>query len=300
MCSSDLIELIKRVLSVFVCLMLLGAIAYAQPENTEDAFTFSDPQGDAFGSGSFTYPGDQSFPKELPAMLDLVEFRVVNTDTATRFEFQFAQPPNLVQPWGGEGYNFHRIDLYISSGGKGSTSTFRPGAQVRFREPWQVNLRIRDWQGAYLLDWKDDPEDNQAGVWQGGTEDFKVFVQGNSIVAEIGHSILGPAKENWRYYVLVGLQDAYGLDHFRKIADEQGPWTGGGGSETEFSPNVYDILAEDAKSQKKQLDWSPGKLARLEPVGGKSGTLALRLVAIGAVVLMAIGMATLVWLFRKK
>jgi carbohydrate-binding DOMON domain-containing protein len=291
--------LLKKIVSVFIFIILLGALALAQSANTEEVFTFPDPQGDSFGPGSFTYPGDQSFPQELPNMIDLVEFRVVNTDTATRFEFEFAQPPNLVQPWGGAGYNFHRIDLYIASGGKGSKSTFRPGAQVRFREPWQVHLRIRDWQGAYLLHWEDDPEDNQAGIWQGGIEDFQVDVQGNSIVAEIGHSILGPAKANWRYYVLVGLQDAYGLDHWRKIAAEPGPWTGGGGSETEFSPNVYDILAADVKSQEKQLDWAPGKLATLKPVGEKSGT-GLRLVAIGAVVLMAVGMAILIWLFRKK
>lgn len=292
--------MLKKIVSVFIFIILLGALAFAESGKPEEVLTFTDPQGDSFGPGSFTFPGDQSFPQELPDMLDLVEFRVVNTDSATRFEFEFAQPPDLVQPWGGAGYNFHRIDLYIASGGKGSNSTFRPGAQVRFQEPWQVNLRIRDWQGAYLLHWEDDPEDNQAGIWQGGTEDFQVYVRGNSIVAEIGHSILGPAKGNWQYYVLIGLQDAYGLDHWRKIAAEQGPWTGGGGSETEFSPNVYDILAADAKSQAKQLGWAPGKLARLTPVGGKSGTLALRLVAIGAAVLMAIGMAILIWLFRKK
>lgn len=290
----------KKVVMVLLVLILLGGAAFAQPEETGQVFSQSDPQGDSFGPGKYTYPGDQSFPQELPAMLDLVEFRVVNTDKTTRFEFQFAQPPNLAQPWDGEGYNFHRIDLYIASGGKGSQTTFRPGAQVRFKEPWQINVRIRDWQGAYLLHWEDDPEDPQAGIWQGATEDFAVFVQGNNIVAEIGHSILEPAAASWKYYVLIGLQDAYGLDHYRKIAAEEGPWTGGGGSETEFSPNVYDILAGDAKAQKQQLDWEPGKLARLEPVGNSSGSLVARKLAIVAVVMVAAGVAALIWLFKKK
>lgn len=290
----------KRIVLALLVLMLLGGAAFAQPEEAGEVLSESDPQGDSFGPGKYTYPGDQSFPQELPDMLDLVEFRVVNKDKTTRFEFQFAQPPNLAQPWGGAGYNFHRIDLYIASGGKGSQATFRPGAQVQFKEPWQINLRIRDWQGAYLLHWEDDPEDPQAGIWQGETEDFAVFVQGNTIVAEIGHSILEPATSSWRYYVLIGLQDAYGLDHYRKIAAEEGPWTGGGGSETEFSPNVYDILAADANAQKKQLDWEPGKLARLEPVGRSAGSSFARKLAIGAVVLVAAGVAALIWLFKKK
>lgn len=290
----------KKLVLVLLVMILLGGAAFAQPEETGQIFSQSDPQGDSFGPGKYTYPGDQSFPQELPDMLDLVEFRVVNTDRTTRFEFQFTQPPNFVQPWGGEGYNFHRIDLYIASGGKGSQATFRPGAQVQFKEPWQISLRIRDWQGAYLLHWEDDPEDPQAGIWQGEAEDFNVFVQGNTIVAEIGHSILQPATASWRYYVLIGLQDAYGFDHYRKIAAEEGPWTGGGGSETEFSPNVYDILAADANAQKKQLDWEPGRLARLEPAGISAGVSVARKVAIGAVVLVAAGVAALIWLFKKK
>lgn len=289
----------KRIILLLLVLAFLGGIAGAQPEVSVEVFSMSDPQGDSFGPGGYSYPGDYSFPQELPDMLDLVGFRVINTENSTRYEFEFKQPPNLAQPWGGSGYNFHRLDLYIASGGKGAKTTFRPGAQVQFKEPWQVNLRIRDWQGAYLLYWEDDPGDSQAGIWQGETEEFSVQVQGNTIVAEIGHSILQAAEPGWRYYVLVGLQDAYGHDHYRKVAAEAGPWTGGGGSETEFSPNVYDLLAVDASAQKKQLSWEPGRLARLEPIGIKSGSLA-RYLLVGAAVLVAAGMAALVWLYRKK
>ena len=294
-------ELIKRMFLMGIVISLLGVgVSLAQSGENNQVFSMGDPRGDAFGPGYYTYPEDQSFPQELPDMLDLVEFRVLNTEGTTRFEFQFAQPPNLVQPWGGAGYNFHRIDLYITNGGKGSKETFRPGARVQFKEPWQVNLRIRDWQGAYLHFWEDAADNPQAGIWQGETDNFNVFVQGSAIVAEISHEILQPAEAIWGYYVLIGLQDAYGPDHYRKVAAEAGPWTGGGGSATEFNPNVYDILANDAKSQERQLDWSPGTLAKLTPAGKRSSGGSLRYLAVAAVVLAATGTAILLWLYRKK
>lgn len=290
----------KKVALVLLAFILLGGVAFAQPEETGLIFSLSDPLGDSFGPGNYTYPEDQSFPQELPDMLDLVEFRAINKDETTRFEFHFAQPPNFAQPWGGEGYNFHRIDLYIASGGKGSKTTFAPGAQVQFKELWQINLRIRDWQGAYLRHWQDDPSDPQAGIWQGDTGEFQVFVEGRAIVAELGRNILEPAAADWKYYVLIGLQDAYGLDHYRKVTAEGGPWTGGGGSETEFSPNVYDILTADAAEQGRQLDWSPGRLAKLDPVGNRSDNPVMRALLVAAVVMVAAGVAALIWLYRKK
>lgn len=294
-------KLARRI--VFTVLLILGlsvTTVAAQAPNAGTVFSFEDPLGDSYGPGNYTYPLDPSFPQELPDMLDLVEFRVINASETTRYEFRFAQVPNHVQPWGGAGYNFHRIDLYVVWGGNGSRDSFCFGPAVQFKEAWQVNLRIRDWQGAYLRHWDDNPGDGPGGTWQGEREDFHVFVEGNAIIAELSHDLLRPAEPGWKYYVLVGLQDAYGEDHYRKIGAEEGPWTGGGASETEYSPNLYDILAENMESQKTQLAWEPGRIANLVPVG-KSGVGSLtRYLAIGAVVLVSAGTAVLIWLFRKK
>jgi len=297
------IQMTKKMSLLLLVLVLLSGVALAQPagDGLEEVFRMEDPQGDSNGPGEYTYPQHTSFPQELPSMLDLVAFKVLNTETTIRFEFDFAQPPDLHQPWGGEGYNFHRIDLYISTGNKGSTDTFRPGAQVQFMQPWQINLRIRDWKGAYLVHWQDhDPADPQAGVWQEQVDGFNIFLDGSTIVAEVNHSLLGPAVPHWKYYVLVGLQDAYGPDQYREITEESGPWTGGGGSETEFNPNVYDILASTADAQKSQLSWEVGRLAELQPVGPTVGNAMLyRIVIIVAVVLVAAGLASFFWIFRR-
>ena len=296
--------MMKKMSLLLLVLALLSGSALAQtPENSAaEVFTMEDPRGDSYGPGEYTYPQHLSFPQELPDMLDLTAFRVINTETSTRFEFEFAQPPNLHQPWGGAGFNFHRLDLYISNGEKGSTQTFRSGAQVQFKQPWQVNLRLRDWQGGYLIHWQDhDPDDRQAGLWQEQVEGFAVFVEGFSIVAEIDHQLLEPAKPYWKYYVLVGLQDAYGPDQYRKIGEETRPWSGGGGSESQFNPNVYDILAATVASQQSQLSWEVGRLAQLLPVGPVTASSSfLRGLTIAGVVLVALGIAVFFWFYGRK
>lgn len=290
----------KKVSFILFILLLLGGVALGEPDG-EIIFSMEDPPGDSMGPGNYTYPQHTSFPLELMDMVDLVGFTVANTQDATRFEFKFAQAPDLLQPWGGSGYNFHRIDLYITTGANGSSDTFRPGAQVQFHQPWQINLRIRDWKGGYLIHWQDhQPDEPQAGIWQEQVEGFDIFVRGNTIVAEISHDLLDPALPQWKYYVLVGLQDAYGPDQYREVTQDGGPWTGGGGSDSQFNPNVYDILAPTVESQSSQLKWTAGKLAMLQPVGPGSGNARLlKMVAIVAVVLMAAGVAVFFWMFRK-
>ncbi len=291
--------MLKKVSLALLVLVLMVGVAMAEP-GEEIVFTMEDPLGDSVGPGSYTYPQHTSFPPELAQMLDLVNFTVSSRQDTMRFEFEFAQAPNLHQPWGGAGYNFHRIDLYITSGGEGNSNTFRPGAGVQMCKPWQVNLRIRDWKGAYLIHWQEDPDDSQAGVWQDQVQGFDVFVQGKSIVAEVSHQLLGPPQPQWKYYVLVGLQDAYGPDQYREITQEEGPWTGGGGSETQFNPNIYDILAPSADDQYSQLKWDVGKLAQLQPVGVGAGSSRLfKIIAVVAVLLVAAGVAIFIWMYRK-
>jgi carbohydrate-binding DOMON domain-containing protein len=291
--------MMRKASLLLLALIMMAGVALAEPAG-EAVFHMEDPMGDSFGPGNYTYPQHSSFPPELPQMLDLVGFTVSNTEDATRFEFEFAQTPNLHQPWGGAGFNFHRIDLYIASGANGSAETFRPGARVQFHKPWQVNLRIRDWKGGYLIHWQDDdPDDPQAGIWQDQVEGFDIFVEGKSIVAEISHNLLGPALPQWKYYVLVGLQDAYGPDQYREITEEGGPWTGGGGTEAQFNPNLYDILAA-GDSQSSQLKWDVGKLAQLQPVGpGTVGSGFYKIFIIAAVILVAAGAAVIIWMYRK-
>lgn len=293
--------MLRKAGALLIILMLLAsAPVWGQPQEGL-VFELKDPQGDADGPGGYQMPLHETFPTELNRMLDLTGFRVKNLPDKVRFEFEFAEAPNLHQPWGGAGYNFHRIDMYIVTGGEGAKNTFRPGAGVSFRQPWQVNLRIRDWKGSYLIQWQQDADDPRAGLWEDQAEGFQVFVEEKMIVAEISSSLLGQANENWKYYVLVGLQDPYGPDQYREVNQEAGPWTGGGGCDSEFNPNLYDILADTKESQQNQLQWEVGKLAVLEPVGPV--TTAERIwgiIKIIGVILLAAGVAALIWLFAKR
>lgn len=85
----------------------------------------------------------------------------------------------------------------------------------------------------------------------------------------------------------------------REITEEGGPWTGGGGTEAQFNPNLYDILAA-GDSQSSQLKWDVGKLAQLQPVGpGTVGSGFYKIFIIAAVILVAAGAAVIIWMYRK-
>mgnify|MGYP000967481205 FL=1 len=82
--------MMKKMSLLLLVLALLSGSALAQtPENSAaEVFTMEDPRGDSYGPGEYTYPQHLSFPQELPDMLDLTAFRVINTETSTRFEFE--------------------------------------------------------------------------------------------------------------------------------------------------------------------------------------------------------------------
>ena len=293
----------KKLLFVSLIIsLLIWWPAVSADQEWEEIFTMWDAPEDADGPGGYTMPTDQSFPRELPQMLDLTGFRVFNTPDSVRFEFHFAEAPDLHQPWEGEGFNFHRIDLYIVTGGRGSTETFRPGARVEFDVPWQYCLRLRDWEGSYLLHWqRHDPDDPRAGLWQNQVQGFEVFVDGNMVVVEINQTLLGEAKKNWKYYVLVGLQDPHGPDHYREVTSQGGAWTGGGGCDSHFNPNVYDVLAETAQEQYRQLKWDVGQLAVLIPVGpGGNGNILWSVLRIAGVAALAAAAAIVLWITVRK
>ena len=103
-------------------LIFIGGVS-AQGE-TGVVFSMDDPRG-LSRPGTYTYPQDTIFPPELGDMVDLVGFIVSNGPNTTRFEFAFAQPPTCTSP-GGEGFNFHRIDLIVM-GARAAPTPSAPG-----------------------------------------------------------------------------------------------------------------------------------------------------------------------------
>jgi carbohydrate-binding DOMON domain-containing protein len=286
------------VLLAVLMLLLLTVSVYAQGEVI---FEMADPTGDAKGDGNYTHPKAGDFGDRVAEMLDLTNFKVTDLGNKVEFRLSFALEPNYVNPWGGIGINFHRIDIYLVTGEEGGkTETFREGAFVKFAEPWNKLIKVLDWNQSKIFTTADDPADEDAGIEV--SNDFTVKLEGKDIVVTVAKSIIGEIDGSTKYYVLVGHQDGFGPDNYRSVAEVAGEWNGGGGDDTNFNPNVYDMLAETADEQYKQLgSWEIGKLAVIKPVGGKSsGTSTTTIVVTSAAVVAAGGAAAYFFMLKGK
>lgn len=82
-------------------------------------------------------------------------------------------------------------------------------------------------------------------------------------------ALLPGDPHKWRYYVFVGSQDGLGPDNFRSVKTTVGQYTFGGGTDTQYSPNVIDLLAPPGKQEKMLGSYSVAKRSQavIGPVG---------------------------------
>lgn len=252
--------------------LLLTSIVSAQGNAQGTViFEMADPSGDSNGDGKYTYPTDEIFGDSIEKMLDLTYFKVSNLGKDIEFRLTFDERPDYVKPWDSEGLNHHRIDIYVVHGEEGGRSdTFANGAYVEFKTPWHKMIKVLDFGMSRVYDSTDNPADPNAG-----SKDVIVKTDNKDIVVTVPKTVIGSLNSDTQFYVLVGLHDGYGEDQYRPILEESGPMVGGGGSNSNYNPNIYDILAETDQDQYNQLgSWEVGRYAVLSPVGGaQSGTL---------------------------
>ncbi|WP_353893791.1 glucodextranase DOMON-like domain-containing protein [Proteinivorax hydrogeniformans] len=259
--------MVKKILLTF----LVGIIVFTPMSvlaNGKVIFEMEDPAGDAVGDGNLTHPTAEVYGDRIQEQLDLTYFKVIEDDKDIQFRLEFALEPDFEQPWQGEGFNFHRIDIYLVTEDDipGSTHTFRRGANVEFAVPWNKLVAIQDFNGSKVYDVREDADDLDAG------QSIETFVDGKEIVANVPKDYLGQIDSSTQFYVLVGHYSSLDYDGYQQVKQEASKWHGGGGDpEGKYSPNVFDILAETAQEQFEQLQWEEGNLATLHPVGGNGG-----------------------------
>ncbi len=291
------------IISVVAFVGLWVGVAQAEPIV---AFEMKDPVGDDYGPGTYTYPTHKAF---LPGLFDLTNFRVSYDVEYVYFDATFCEVTN---PWNApEGFSHQLINIYIdTTKGAGRTDTLRKGAMVAFdkRYGWDIFIKALGWGGCRAFTSQDDEESK--GISDG--LEASVLPDGNTVRVKVPLPIIGQPEAHWRYYVLIGSQDAFGEEDFRPVMEEPTPWTFGGGSNLEVNPNVIDMLApEGGKFSQERLlgsyDVQKGILAVLMPVSAGTtrqtlaflqapGVLTTAAVVLG---LLLVGGGVLVWVKRK-
>ena len=210
-----------------------------KPISGEKIFGTTDPQGDDYGPGSYTYPKSPLFEHE--GLFDLQKYEIYDSGEKWIFAFDFGAMTN---PWSAPlGFSHQLINLYLDTEKGGQTETYKKGARVRFdpESPWDYFIKIAGWPGY-----------GRKFVTAGGQE-RKIEVTSNlekkKVIAAVPKNLLPEVSGN--HYLMVMSQDGYGKDHVRAILEKATKWQGGGSKTPSVAANVYDYLAPS--NQQKEI-----------------------------------------------
>ncbi len=263
----------KNFYKIFIALfviLIIASVLYYQAErrfNSEKIiFSMNDPKGDDYGPGTFKYPWAAIFdPKK--EHLDLVKFRMSEVGNKYCFDMVF---PRVTNPWGApEGFSHPITEIYLADGTlSGRSEPLRKGSNVLFNHerPWQYMVKVVSFNGTAVYSAGDHEE--AEGKREGITT--RLMSDKKTIRASIPKALLPGDPGRWYFYVIVGSQDGSGPDNFRIVNASPTQWNFGGGTDTDFDPNVIDLLAAKGEQERVLSSyWVDSRsLAVISPVKG--------------------------------
>lgn len=287
--------MVERKVKLLIGLMLILLVSAPVVTAQEALFEMEDPEGDDYGPGTYVYPTSEQFTP-FEGLFDLRKVRVEERESDYIFRFKFGTVTN---PWHAPyGFSHQLIQIYIDNQDSGATTVFKKGANVRFSQefPWNKLIKITGWN-IKVFGYQDDPSRESKQVADAEAE---VLEDKQTIQAWIPKGLIGDLDSAY-YYVLVGSLDGFSYDNYRPVTEEVDDWKFGGGTDTQYNPNVLDILVPEDKSQKEILsgyDVEAEELATLYPVGNDSiisSKLLLTVILLAVIVLVFV-----IVRYRKK
>ncbi|MFN6991248.1 MAG: glucodextranase DOMON-like domain-containing protein [Fervidobacterium sp.] len=221
---------------------------------------FADKIGDDYGFGSYVYPKDPAFTP-YKGLWDITDVTVLENDEAYVFSIKFAEMTN---PWSApKGFSHQLINLYLDTKEGGKTETYKEGARVSFKEPWDYFIKVAGWPDDRIVfataDGKEFPD---AITYEADPSDKVIHIVVFKKYLEI--------KTGIKLYVFSLSQDGFGTDHIRPVTKDPTQWTLGGYpvDSKDFAPFVLDIIVPENYSQEDILkSYVPGQsYALLLPV----------------------------------
>ena len=212
------------------------------------------------GPGNYTYPDKST---QIPnGALDMQWVNVSLNDYDVQWNFTFGQMWNV---WNGpNGFSNQIIAVYIiESNGTGTTS-LGIGPNANSSEPWQYMIYISGW-ATYVSSFMGEQFTN------GMTSMANLSSRTISVVVPL--SVIGSSVENYRYVIVAGSYDGYGVQGWRivdPLNTSNSGWQGGGGSPP-WSSNIYDYIApstvgEGSLTQQEALSYHNGSVPVLSPI----------------------------------
>ena len=247
--------------------LLPDAPGYIQVPDVSDVETVvaaSDPTGDDYGPGSFTYPTDAVFPA---GSYDLTDFSVGISGDDLVFTLDVLAP--IQNSWDSpSGFSIQTFDVYIDQDPGAGTGVRRliPGRNAALSgvegAGWEYALTLEGWYPALYVAQPD-------GATEETEPTFKMIVNAEEgrLVARLPRELFGDGDPStWGYAVAVMSQEGFPSSGVRRVRDvnpvgEQ--YRLGGGRGTVNETRIVDVLWPDAGLQEELL-------SNLPDVGGAS------------------------------
>lgn len=211
-----------------------------------------DKIGDDYGFGNYVYPKDPAFAP-YKGLFDITEVTVLENDEAYVFSIKFAEMTN---PWAApKGFSHQLINLYLDTKDGGRRNTYKEGARVSFKDPWDYFVKIAGWpDDRVVFATADGREIPEAISYEADPADKTIHIIVFKKYLEV--------KKGIGLYILSMSQDGFGTDHIRPITKDSTQWTLGGypADSKDFAPFVLDILVPEGYKQEDILkSYVPGQ-----------------------------------------
>ena len=216
----------------------------------------SDPEGDDFGPGTYTYPTDSVFPAKA---FDLKTFRVAYDENNIIFKVELFGP--IPNPWGSpNNLAIQTIDIYVDKDPGNGTGARKllPGRNLSLpaEHGWDYAIWAEGWTPQIL---SPDPETSEPK--EISPADYKIIVDpaGRSVTIRVAKSLFEDSHpENWGYAIVIMGQEGYpasGVWRIRDVEENAAQWRFGGAGKTTNHTRVIDMIWPDglAPTQSEML-----------------------------------------------
>ncbi|MDE0574470.1 MAG: hypothetical protein OSB32_02675 [Candidatus Poseidoniales archaeon] len=212
-----------------------------------------DAIGDETGDGDYTYPLAGDFAPGS-GLFDITHFKVSQSEWNARFEMTFAE---MTDYWGlANGFSHQIVQIYVDQGETtyGRTELLDGAYAVTHDDwAWEVAVSATGEPGAVKSVSASTGETSAKGIEVSSNKESK------TITITVSKSVIGANIPDYRFIIVAGSQDGFGIGKWRDVDTDAKTWRLGGGDDPSpvdgrnYDPNIIDMVLDNTTDQATML-----------------------------------------------
>jgi len=203
-----------------------------------------DDVGDETGDGDYVYPTASDFAPGA-GLWDVTHLKLSQSAWNARFELTMAE---MTDVWAlANGFSHQIVQIYVDQGNlsHGRTAMLEgANAEIHPDWAWEVAISATGEPGAVKAVDAETGETSAKGL------EVSADVATKTISITVSKSVIGSDVPNYRFVIVVGSQDGFGVGKWRRVDAEAATWRLGGGSAPadddgiEYDPSILDLVLD--------------------------------------------------------